>query len=111
MNIGKLKRQIVIEQPSTTTDAWGQPVVYWHLFGRYFADIKNISGIGFVRGERVSGDKEVSTSSYSIRIRYNPSVTAAMRVIYNSQVFSIRQAIHDQAQHQYTDLVCEMQPV
>lgn len=110
MNIGKLNRQITIEQPSTTTDAWGQPVVYWYLFGRYFADIRSVSGIGFVRGERVAGDKEVSTSSYSIRIRYNPQVTAAMRVIYNSQVFSIRQALHDQAKHQFTDLVCELQP-
>lgn len=109
MNIGKLRRQITIEQPSSTTDAWGQPVVYWYLFGRYFADIKNTTGIGMVRGERIAGDKEMSSSAYSIRIRYNPSVNATMRVVYNSQNFLIRQAIHDQARHQYTDLVCELQ--
>lgn len=110
MNIGKLNRQITIETPVNTVDSYGQPSTSWTLFGKYFADIKNISGVGFIRGERVSADKEVSTSSYSMRVRYNPAIKANMRVLYNSQVFEIRQVLHDQSKHAYSDIVAEMMP-
>lgn len=102
LRAGSLNRKVTIQQQGEGQDEIGQPVMGWMDVAQVWANIAAKSGL-----ETASSDTQVSTARYSIRIRYRPGVTAAMRVVHGAAVYQIDAVLHDEANRQHTDLVCE----
>jgi SPP1 family predicted phage head-tail adaptor len=103
LSAGKLNSRVRIEQRESGRDGIGQPLTGWVEHATVWANIAAVSGL-----ETVKSNAEVSVARYSIRIRCRPSVTAAMRVVYGSNIYAIRTVLHDVAGREYTDLVCDI---
>lgn len=101
---GTLNRLVVIEQRTPGQDAEGQPLNTWQTVATVWANFK--APTGTASAERIGGDREMSTTTYSVRIRYRTDITAAMRVTADGVVYLINQVIPDVARREYTDLVC-----
>ncbi|MYZ44213.1 phage head closure protein [Schauerella aestuarii] len=102
LRAGSLNRAVVIQKEIGEQDAAGQPVDAWVDVATAWANIAAKSGL-----EVAASDSQVSAARYSIRIRYRPGITAAMRVIHAGAVYGIQAVLHDEAGRQHTDLVCE----
>lgn len=102
---GTLNRRISIEERGPGRDSLGQPLVNapWVPVASVWANIAAKSGL-----QTAAAGGEVSVARYSIRIRYRPAVNAAMRVVYQGQIYDIQAVLHDEAGRQHTDLVCEI---
>lgn len=108
MQAGALNRKILVQKRTQVQNETGQVTDSWVDVGSYWAWIKTVNGISAARGLTGSQDGvTVSISPYSFRIRYRPSVTDDMRVVYGGLNFDIKQVRHDLADHDWTDLVCE----
>jgi len=110
VNGGQFRSQVHFERRGPTRDDFGQDVERWQHYATVRADIRFPTGMGLIRAERIEADREVSTVSCSIRIRWRSDITADMRarvqVEGESIYFDIRQIVPDLARRQYVDLVC-----
>lgn len=103
---GKLNRAITIEGRGSTSDALGQRVNTWTLFKTKWADIRAPNGLGSIRN--AAPEIQAPIARYSMRIRYDKSITAAMRVVYEGENYNIDAVQHDLSGKVYTDLVCSV---
>ncbi len=103
----KLSRRIQIQRRGPVQDAGGQPVDGWIEVAKPWAWIIGQTGMGMSKQMAGEGTVDGSIDAYSFRIRYRPSITAAMRVLHGGQAFDIKQVRHDLASREWTDLVCE----
>jgi len=108
MEAGNLNRKITIQRRSQGQDDAGQPIDSWEDFAKPWAWVKTQSGVSASKSMTDAQDGVArSIVAYSFRIRYRPSVTDDMRVVYGGMTFAIKQVRHDLAGHDWTDLVCE----
>ena len=105
LNAGQLNTPVCIYRLDTPVeqDAAGQPVRDWVVHSSPWASVRHLSGM-----ETIRADRETSVVRASIRIRHDATVTSAMRVHLGSTVYEIKAALHDEAAHEFTDLVCEL---
>lgn len=101
---GTLNTRIVISRRASGLDSWGQPSETWETVATVWASV--LSPTGRAAAEMLSADRQISATTYSMRIRWRTDVTAAMRVTQGSTVFDIAQVIPDIAGRRYVDLVC-----
>ena len=106
MEAGRLNRRIVIQKRTQVQDETGQATDAWVDVVKLWAWVKTQTGMGSLRNDQ-AGSVSMSLVAYSFRIRYRPSVTDDMRVVYGGLNFDIKQVRHDLADHDWTDLVCE----
>jgi len=104
---GKLNRRITLQQRTKVQDSAGQEIDEWTEVVRVWAWVKTQNGMAVARQTGTSDGVAMSVNSYSFRIRYRPSVTDDMRVVYGGLNFDIKQVRHDLAGHEWTDIVCE----
>lgn len=102
---GKLNRRITIQQRSQGQDAAGQLLEDWVDVTKVWSWPKTQTGMGVARN---AGNVAATLSAYSFRIRYCPSITDDMRVLYDGMVFSVVQVQHDIAGREWTDIVCRL---
>lgn len=84
MRAGALRHSIIIQQPSVTKDEFGAEVKTWVTFATARAAIEQMK----------SFDKAAAAASWPgadsfITIRYIPGVTADMRVLHGTKIYSI----------------------
>jgi SPP1 family predicted phage head-tail adaptor len=103
MRAGQLNARVYIQQLGSTQDAVGQVVQSWTTLSTVWSNIKHNSGL-----ESIRAGAEMSVVKASVRIRYNPAVTTAMRVVYGTTKYQIHAVLHDIGRKEYTDLVCEV---
>jgi SPP1 family predicted phage head-tail adaptor len=103
MQAGKLDNRIIIQSQTGGVDALGQPVDTWANTHSVWAHIKYQNG-----AQAIKAGADVSVVQVSIRIRRKFGVNAGMRVLYGSTVYQIDAVLHDEADKQYTDLVCKV---
>lgn len=102
LRVGRLNRKIMLQRLAEGQDENREPLTDWVDVAAVWANIAAKSGL-----ETTLSDTSVSIARYSIRIRYRPQTTAAMRVMCGSAIYQINAVLHDEAYRQYTDLVCE----
>jgi SPP1 family predicted phage head-tail adaptor len=86
MNAGYLDRKIIIQQQTTTRDAFGGENVTWGTYKTIWA------GIAYKRTtERSESEQTVASRmvEFTIRALDAPLVDEAMRISYDSQIFEI----------------------
>lgn len=107
---GELNRRIEIqERLPDALDELGMPVVgdaAWTLHAFRWANIKGQSGMGVIRDSTEGADTTVN--AYSFRIRYLRTVTPGMRVLFEGQVYDIKDVRHDLGRQDWTDLICQV---
>lgn len=97
-----LNRVVVIQTPTATQDAAGQPIPTWATLATVWANIRHLSGV-----ESIKADAESSTVKASIRIRRGVAVDASMRVVHGATNYQIRAVLPDEIDRDKMDLVCE----
>jgi SPP1 family predicted phage head-tail adaptor len=100
MQLGDLDRRIVIEQYTTTTDAYGQRVESWTTFATVWAKIMYEGG-----GEDFEAEQKTANRIVKFLIRY-ASVTEKMRVSYASAYYDIEN-IEEVGRKNYLVLRCK----
>jgi SPP1 family predicted phage head-tail adaptor len=105
LDIGKFNRRVTIQKKVTGTDDWGQPSEDWEDVATVWAWIKAPTGMGTINSEYMSDAGEVSSTKYSIRIRWREDVTAKMRVLCAGRTFDIRSVIYDMVDRKFVDLI------
>lgn len=104
---GNLNRRIRIEYKVAGVGPAGQPLVTWLPLIDLWCNIKGQTGMGALSQSLPQDGVGMAMSSYSFRIRYNPSVIdTAMRVSLDGVKFDILQVRHDYERHDWTDLIC-----
>ena len=103
MDAGQFNRRVLIQRPTTTQDAIGQPIPGWADVASCWASIKHASGMATIRA-----GAESSTVKASIRIRYRTDIDASMRVVHGATVYQIKARMPDSAAREFVDLVCEV---
>lgn len=98
---GDLNRQVLIEARAAGKDALNQPNGAWGTFATLWCAVRGSTGMGVIKG-----GLDVPVSAYSLRIRYNTSITDAMRVNLGGKIMDIIEVRHDLANKDWTDLVC-----
>lgn len=101
MEIGKLDRRIVIESRSAARGTAGSETYTWAPLVTVWAQV--IEG---TVNERFEADSRRETRMVVFRVRYRPTITAAMRVLYNSKYYGIT-GIKEIGRRQYLDLDTE----
>ena len=98
-----MNRVVVIQTPTATQDAAGQPIPTWATLATVWANIRHLSGV-----ESIKADAESSTVKASIRIRRGVAVDASMRVVHGATNYQIRAVVPDEIDRDKIDLVCEV---
>jgi SPP1 family predicted phage head-tail adaptor len=108
MNAGELDRRVKIEKKSGSRLPSGQPGTTWLKHKDAWANIKTPSGMSTLREQAGDGLTQ-SISGYSIRVRFDESITNGMRVNYKDKnYYNIIGVKHDFSRRVYTDLICEL---
>ncbi|MGJ7512347.1 phage head closure protein [Variovorax sp. GT1P44] len=102
MRAGQLRHKVKLQALAVGQDAIGQPVQTWTDVATVWADVRFINGL-----EAVKADAPVSIAKGSIRIRYRVGVTAGMRVLEGSIVYSIQAILPDTTGKRFLDLAFE----
>jgi len=85
MRAGKLRHVVTIQQPIKTNNAINEAVIDWQVFAR---DIRaNLLPLG--SKEFFAQDKEKSSITHKLFIRYIEGVTNQMRIIMGARIFEI----------------------
>lgn len=102
LHAGKLNRKITVQHRAREFDAAGQLLEQWVDLCIVWAWVKTAAGVAATPTADGVGRDIVR---YSFRVRYNTRIKADMRIIYNGEIYEIREVLHDIAGHEYTDLV------
>ncbi len=106
MDAGSLTCRVTIQERAAGKDAANQPIDGWTTVAQRWANISGQTGLGSITN--MQDNVPASVERYSIRMRYTDIVKPEMRVLYQGQVFDVRQVRMDFARKEYTDLVCEL---
>ena len=96
-------RRVVIQQPSSTQDSAGQPLLTWSDVATVYANVRYQSGV-----EAIKANAETSVARVSLNINYRTGLTSAMRVLMGSTVFKIETVLPDETDRNALNLVCEV---
>jgi SPP1 family predicted phage head-tail adaptor len=77
---GILRERIVIEEAREVRNPLGESVQTWYPVARRAASVEAIAFSESTRRQQTGGD-----TSYTVRMRYYPALTAAMRVRWESR--------------------------
>lgn len=102
LRIGDLGRRIKIQQRTGTRDAFGQSLLIWTDLLTCWASLEVTSSTEVDAGQALFAE-----AIYQIVILYRPTVTAAMRVIYQGKVLDILAVTDDGLRHERLTLTCK----
>lgn len=90
MKAGDLRHLILILKPKEgLPDTLGHPTVAWSEYSRIYAAVKDVSGREFYEAHSYHMEDVVTFT-----IRYDSTITAAMRVQWNGTLYEILQVNH-----------------
>jgi len=84
MNIGRLYRKIVIEEPTEGTNTSGEWVQTWSTYHTAFANVQKVGG-----SENLQADKTTATNKVRFKIRFFAGINEDMRIVYGNAYYDI----------------------
>jgi SPP1 family predicted phage head-tail adaptor len=102
MDSSHLKRKVTIQAPSTTQDAYGQPVVGLVTLATVWAAVEPLSGARLFAAKQAQ-----SEITLKITIRYLATVEEDMQVVYGPHTYIILYLIDPEMQHTSLELMCK----
>lgn len=102
MNAKSLNQKVTIQQKSVTRAANGEEIVSWVTFATLWARVEPIRGREFFAAAQMQGAVD-----YRVTLRYTPTITRDMRVLWGSIVMDISaEPINVSAANRWTELMC-----
>ena len=101
MRAGKLRHSITVEQVSEVRDARGETTKTWSTFLTSRAGIYPLRGKEFFAAHQ--DNAEINTK---IVLRYQPGITAEMRVLANGNYYDIQAVINVEERNRELNLMC-----
>lgn len=98
---GDFNRRVTIQSRSTTKDSFGEAQQTWSTVITCWARIEPLSGRELVLAQAINAEV-----THLVEIFYRPTVTAAMRVVYQGRVFNIVSVIDPDTAHISLELLC-----
>lgn len=80
MRAGDLRESITIESPTQTVNAYGESTATWAPFATRRAAIE-----GLTANEVMLSQQLATVATHTLRFRYVPGLTSAMRVVWTSR--------------------------
>ncbi len=98
---GDFNRRISIQQRSTAPDSFGQASQTWTELIACWARLEPLSGRELLSAQAINAEV-----THLVEIFYRPTVTAAMRVVYQGRIFNIQSVIDPDMAHVSLELLC-----
>lgn len=102
MNIGKLRRKIIIQQQTSTQDGYGGTVKTWTDVATVWASVEPLDGREFFAAQQVNS--EVTTR---IKLRYLAGVVSKMRIVHGTKTYDILSVIDPEERHKELQVMCK----
>ena len=99
----RVKVRGMLQSPSTTQDADGQPLDEWTNVDAISADVLFLNGL-----ETIKGGAETSTIKASVRIRSRSGMTSGMRLLVGSTAYNFKTVPPYMRSNSFMDIVCEV---
>ena len=99
----RLRHQIVIEQKTTTLDAYGGNSAAWTTFAPVRAGVEPVSG-----SEMIKSGANIAEGIVKFPIRYLAGVTEQMRVVYDGRVYDIQSIVNAKTRDRMLELMCKV---
>lgn len=102
MRAGRLNKRVTIQTKSVTRAANGEEIVAWVTHATVWCCVEPIRGREFFAAAQMQGAVD-----YRVTLRYLPTVTRAMRVLWGNIVMDITaEPINVRAENRWTELMC-----
>ena len=102
MNAKSLNQKVTMQQKSVTRAANGEEIVTWVTHSTQWARVEPIRGREFFAAAQMQG-----AIDYRVTLRYTPTITRDMRVLWGSIVMDISaEPINVNAANRWTELMC-----
>lgn len=89
MRGGTLRNLFTVQEPTTTLDAYGQPVKTWVNSGTTWGAVTSLSG-----GESLSEAGTTADRNHNITVRFYERLNAGWRLVLDARVFEITAVIN-----------------
>lgn len=100
MNIGPLRKRIMLQSPTRVSDGMGGHTVTFADEMEAWAAIWPTSA-----NERIEGGQQVLTVSHRVRIRYRGGVHPSWRIRYGDRYFAIVGIVNKDERNQVLDML------
>lgn len=105
MRAGQLRHEVVIEQPTETSNEYGDEITGWTTFDTVFASVEPIRGREYFLAQNVS-QEESHQVTHRIRIRYLSGVLPTFRITWGSRAFDIHSVLNTEERDIEMELLC-----
>ncbi len=102
MKIGELRHRITIQESVASRDSFGAEILSWVDLAIVWAMVSPVSGKEYFAFQQINA--EVSTK---ITMRYRPSITPKMRVLFENRVLEIDSIINPEQMNISLILMCK----
>lgn len=92
----------MIESPSRTQDAYGADIPTWTTWKAVWASIEPLTGRQFLLAAQATLE-----TTHEIRIRWQPEVTAKMRIVFEGRTFGIETIMNVEERDRELVLMCK----
>ena len=98
----RLNKRVTIQEKSVTRAANGEEIITWTTHKELWAEVAPIRGREFFAADQMQG-----AADYRVTLRYTPSITRDMRVLFGSTVLDIvAEPINANSANRTTELMC-----
>lgn len=101
MEAGRLNQQIVIQSPTTTQNAIGEPVTTWVEVATVWAAIEDMTGREFQAAQAAQNGVETR-----IRVRWRDGLTPTMRALAGGRIYDIQAVLDRDGRKTELQLMC-----
>jgi len=89
MHASDLQYSIMIKEPTTSRNSYGEDVPTWSEVDTVFAAVEPLEG-----RELFEAQHKITDVIVRFRIRYRDDVTTIMRIIYDSDTYNIKEIVN-----------------
>ena len=101
MRAGQLRHRVIIQTPTETQDAQGQPVKSWGTFATVHANVLPLKGREYFNAQQINAE---TTTKFVIR--YLAGITEKMRISYDSKLYNIQGIVNVGERDRIIELMC-----
>ena len=98
---GRLRHRVALQQPTTTRNSTGEPIVTWTTVATVWAEVLDLRGREYIASQEAHS--EVGTK---ITIRYRSDLDLTWRAVFGTRLFDIQQIADLKGHNAILELMC-----
>jgi SPP1 family predicted phage head-tail adaptor len=105
LTAGDLRHRIIVQKMEQKQDDLGGMISKWVTHQGLWAHIKAVSAGEFLDGQRLE-----EKISHKVRIRFNQTIDASMRILFSGEILQIKGILHDYEHKNETLILADKGP-